>query len=344
MIKAYKLKIYPNKGKAEQLNELLAFWRDEVNRKIMMFWQFKEVKGSYCPTEYAQGGRLVRDASTKAWQIVKSAKTRRQKEEPIFTGDEIDLNVYSGKVIVDFETKEFDFWISVLSTTPRARMKLPCKRYRMFSNALNDGKLKKSFKIKKISGSYYAIFFVEFLDIQAENTQVVGLDVGLNHTVATSDGRFFGDELRELRIKTKWRQYKKGLSAFKQSLNRIAKEIVDAYPKSDFAVEKLLFKGKRGRSKMFRRRNNNWGYSYLSSHLKEMGNVKGFNVFFVDPRDTSRKCPQCSYVDKSNRQGEKFLCIKCGFSNHADTIGALNIALKSREEHSSLKLITQKDI
>jgi len=53
---------------------------------------------------------------------------------------------------------------------------------------------------------------------------VVGIDVGMNHPAVTSDGRRFGDELRKLGIRTKWRRYK-GLSAYKQALNRIAKEI-----------------------------------------------------------------------------------------------------------------------
>jgi len=342
MIKAYKLKLYPNKGKAEQLDELLAFWRDEVNRKIRMFWHFKEVKGSYPPKEYTKGGRLIRDASTKAWQIVKGAKKEKQTEEPFFTAEEIDLNEFSGRIIEDFGTEEFDLWLSVLTVTPRVRVKLPCKKYEKFNKALEIGRLRKSFKIKKIRGSYYAIFFVETPEVKKENKKVVGLDVGLNRTVATSDGKFFGDDLKDLRIRTKWRKYDKGLSAFKQGLNRVAKELVEVYNDSDFAVEKLLFTGKKGRSRIFRRRNNNWAYSYLSHRLKEIGCLKGFRVFHRNPRHSSQRCPVCRCINKANRKGEKFLCVSCGFSEHADTVGALNHAKDVAKEHPFLELIAPK--
>jgi len=55
MIKSYKLKVYANKGKIKELNKLMAFWRDQVNHKIKIFWKFKEVKG-YPPKEYCKGG------------------------------------------------------------------------------------------------------------------------------------------------------------------------------------------------------------------------------------------------------------------------------------------------
>lgn len=87
MTKSYKLKIYANKGKIRELNRLLTHWQDLVTHKIKLFWELEKVKGSYCPTEYALGGRLVRDASTKAWQIVKEAKKARQEERPYFNGN-----------------------------------------------------------------------------------------------------------------------------------------------------------------------------------------------------------------------------------------------------------------
>lgn len=81
MIKSYKLKVYPNKGKEKELNGLLSFWRDQVNHKIKIFWEFDEIRGSYPSKEFTKGGRLIRDASMKAWQIVKSARATGQKDK-----------------------------------------------------------------------------------------------------------------------------------------------------------------------------------------------------------------------------------------------------------------------
>jgi putative transposase len=44
------------------------------------------------------------------------------------------------------------------------------------------------------------------------------------------------------------------------------------------------------------------------------------------PHNTSRTCPCCGHVSKDNRQIQaKFLCVDCGYENHADVVGAINI-------------------
>jgi putative transposase len=46
----------------------------------------------------------------------------------------------------------------------------------------------------------------------------------------------------------------------------------------------------------------------------------------VPAKNTSRTCPACAYVSKNNRKTqEKFLCDDCGYKNHADVVGAMNI-------------------
>jgi hypothetical protein len=51
----------------------------------------------------------------------------------------------------------------------------------------------------------------------------------------------------------------------------------------------------------------------------------------VDPRNTSRTCPACGYIDKANRVSQSvFACVVCGFSGLADHIAALNIRILGR--------------
>ena len=46
----------------------------------------------------------------------------------------------------------------------------------------------------------------------------------------------------------------------------------------------------------------------------------------VWPQNTSRKCPECQHTSAENRKRQtKFVCIECGFSAHADWVGAINI-------------------
>jgi putative transposase len=59
----------------------------------------------------------------------------------------------------------------------------------------------------------------------------------------------------------------------------------------------------------------------------------GCSHFFVDPKNTSRQCPnpECQYIDKRNRKTrDLFQCLQCGFTAMADYVGAINIRLKAK--------------
>ena len=46
----------------------------------------------------------------------------------------------------------------------------------------------------------------------------------------------------------------------------------------------------------------------------------------VAPHYTSQTCPCCGHVAKENRKTQaKFECVDCGYANHADVVGAMNI-------------------
>ena len=49
-------------------------------------------------------------------------------------------------------------------------------------------------------------------------------------------------------------------------------------------------------------------------------------LFAVPPHHTSQTCPCCGHVSKDNRQTQaKFVCVECGYANHADVVGAINV-------------------
>lgn len=51
----------------------------------------------------------------------------------------------------------------------------------------------------------------------------------------------------------------------------------------------------------------------------------GGRTILINPRNTSRKCPGCGHVAADNRKGESFRCMDCGYAQHADLVGAINI-------------------
>ncbi|MFF0049035.1 RNA-guided endonuclease InsQ/TnpB family protein [Streptomyces sp. NPDC005498] len=67
-----------------------------------------------------------------------------------------------------------------------------------------------------------------------------------------------------------------------------------------------------------------WGVFLAILHAK--AESAGREVMAVDPRNTSRRCPECGHTAKENRPTqEKFHCVSCGHQAHADTVGALNV-------------------
>lgn len=67
-----------------------------------------------------------------------------------------------------------------------------------------------------------------------------------------------------------------------------------------------------------------WGVFLTILHAK--AESAGREVIAVDPRNTSRTCPECGHTAKENRPTqEKFHCVSCGHTAHADTVGAVNV-------------------
>lgn len=78
-----------------------------------------------------------------------------------------------------------------------------------------------------------------------------------------------------------------------------------------------------------RARNNRWPYFMLEFFVTYKANSVGISVDNVPAKNTSRGCPCCGCVDKSNRNGLVFRCVACKFVDNADRVGAKNVALRS---------------
>lgn len=68
------------------------------------------------------------------------------------------------------------------------------------------------------------------------------------------------------------------------------------------------------------------GWGSMRSRLKSKAEELGGQVVEVDPAFTSQTCPACGHVTKENRRTQsEFACVSCGFKQHADIVGAINI-------------------
>jgi putative transposase len=62
-------------------------------------------------------------------------------------------------------------------------------------------------------------------------------------------------------------------------------------------------------------------WSDLIFKIEYLAVKQGKVVIKINPKHSSQECRNCRHIDKSNRDGEKFVCVRCGHMEHAD-IGA----------------------
>jgi putative transposase len=170
----------------------------------------------------------------------------------------------------------------------------------------------------------------------------IGVDVGINVMVATSDGRLLGNDLKPKfnalydKVKAhRANRQRQGLhldsprlTAMERRLTGLVKTmagqcantLVRAYPKHVFVIEDLNLRGCRG-SKRF-------AFKALHHALIPKAPTIEVNCAF-----TSQPCPSCLYVSRANRDGVKFRCRACGRSSHADVVGGKNVLGRSEDKH-----------
>lgn len=200
-----------------------------------------------------------------------------------------------------------------------------------------------------INGQFYLMVIVEVPEEPTyDHDQIIGVDLGIVNLATTSNGEIFsGKKCTEIRkkytaIKAKlqsaqtWnaKKHLKKISGkerrFKRNENHcISKQIVSEAKGtlSSIALEDL--KGIRERGtviKSVRASIGKWAFYELASFIQYKAQRLGVPVIFVDPKNTSRQCSVCGYIDKENRKTQSdFKCLECGHSENADMNAAKNI-------------------
>ena len=68
------------------------------------------------------------------------------------------------------------------------------------------------------------------------------------------------------------------------------------------------------------------GWGVFLGILADKADSAGRRVIPVDPRNTSRTCPDCGHVSGDNRLTQAdFICVACRYTANADVVGALNV-------------------
>ena len=90
--------------------------------------------------------------------------------------------------------------------------------------------------------------------------------------------------------------------------------------KADEKIGRFLKNG-QSRKKGLNRFISDAGWADLILKIEYLAAKQGKVVITINPKYSSQECRNCGHIDKSNRDGEKFICAECGYHEHAD-IGA----------------------
>jgi putative transposase len=196
-------------------------------------------------------------------------------------------------------------------------------------------------------------------------TSIVGIDVGIIHFATLSDGsyieplntfRMYQQKLvyyqRAMSNKTKFsNNWKKAKARVQKVHTHIANMRRDFLHKTTTTISKNhaivciedlqirnMSKSAAGSSKTpghnIKVKSNlnksilDQGWFEFRRQLEYKQAWLGGKVLAVPPQNTSRTCPNpaCGHVSAKNRRSQaRFVCVKCGYENNADIVGALNI-------------------
>lgn len=122
-------------------------------------------------------------------------------------------------------------------------------------------------------------------------------------------------------------------------INQSINEVIRKRRRKVIVTEKLDIRG-RAPSKEISRRVSMWHRGTLKERVEFKGSVAGCDRKQVNPAYTSQVCPSCGYLNKANRNGNRFQCKKCEHAGHADVIAAIN--QKARMNDPQITVYTPK--
>ena len=180
----------------------------------------------------------------------------------------------------------------------------------------------------------------------------LGVDLGIANLAVDSDGTIHqGKAMQAVRFhhrRLRAKLQRKGTKSARRRLKklagkeqRFAKDVnhtisqhIVAKAKDTargIALEELTHVRKRVTARKPQRATlSSWSFAQLRAFIEYKAKQIGVPVVAVDPRNTSRTCPCCGCIDKANRPHQAaFSCVECGYSGHADSIAAWNIARRA---------------
>lgn len=355
MFKAFKYRLYPSRSQERLLEQTLETCRRWYNtcleerktawekrrESLSQYDQLRQVKDLKDTNPYAEKVHshvlqiVVQDLGKSFNAFFRRVKAGETPGYPRFKGrhrfDSFGLKEYGNGFKLDGRRLR-------LSGIGRIRVRW----HRPIEGAI------KTIRLCRSAGKWYACFSCEVEAQPLEPTgQEVGVDGGIHHLVATSDGetvenpKWYRAEQAKLRVLQRrvarrkmgggnrrravvalQQHHERIANRRKDTLNKLAHSLIERYDR--IALEELQI------SNMVKNRHVSKsildaGWGYLKQHLTHKAVEAGRVVYWVNPAGTSNTCSQSGHVFENLTLADRWVSCVCGLSMDRDHNAARNI-------------------
>jgi putative transposase len=261
--------------------------------------------------------------------------------------------------------KKYDFWLHISTLEAGKIIKIPLSTNPYFES--KKGNIKNFLQVNYDKNEKEFSFSLmkeipNLIDTYKNNVknETIAIDLGLRNLFATNYGDLIGrnfidklydydkkitklaSELQKHKIKLNQnKRYRKVVNKIKNYLkneiNRCINTVIRIHNPLKIIMEKLDFKSP-ALNKRMNRLLSKFGKGILTERLKNLEELYGIEIVYINPAYTSQECPSCGNVDKRNRNSQKnHCCTFCGKISNADVIGGKNIDHRSSMVNVSKK-------
>lgn len=299
----------------------------------------------YLRKTYGLSARMACRVLSKTCEVYKKDKSIC----PVFR--ELGAIQYDNKML-----RWKDNSISIL--TLNGRITVPVLYSGRWRNALGVT-IRKQVDLIYRDGNFYLAVVVDVPNepIKFIPTEWLGVDLGIVNIAADSDGvQHSGKAVRSIRVRNRRlrrRLQSKDTKSAKRLLNKrrrkearfardvnhvISKVIVSKAKGTDRGIALEELGGIRDRitvRKAQRADLHSWSFAQLRDFITYKATLSGVLFKIVNPRNTSRTCPECGFISNKNRMTrDDFKCIQCGYAGPSDVIAATNIGRRAAVMHA----------
>lgn len=337
--KVIKIKLLPTDSQEVLISNTMKEYIRTVNENVadmVTFNQFGKLSSANVSAQ------LPAALKTQSINDAKSIfrKYRKTGIEPILKKPIAIWNNENYRIAED--NISFPIWLNNKSKRITVKAIIPAETFEIFNNS-KLGTMRITYKSHKM----IAQIAVSIEEKSANGSNVMGVDLGLKcPAVCTTDTgrvRFIGNGRKNKYIRRHFKSKRRELGKskklnaikklddkeqriMKDTDHKISREIVNFAIQNNVSIIRMEQLANIRKSAKTSRKNNynlhTWSFYRLTQYIEYKAKMAGISVEYVNPAYTSQICPKCLKIHKAK---DRLYQCSCGYTNHRDLVGAINI-------------------